>query len=166
MTPAIFQRQDSSENELVKELLPMAKLREAQQQNVLAMGKKFVTKIRAARGFSMEEFLQRYNLSNEEGIAVLGLVEGLLRIPDSKVSAELITDKLSNKNWEASLFKGSKSIKTIIASFGLYFSGKFTDIVKSRNTISKLLEEGWPTNFCQNIKSNHSCFKQRICFCK
>ncbi len=97
MTSAIFRKQDTSENELVKELLPMAKLREAEQQNVLAMGKKFVTKIRASRGFSMEEFLQRYSLSNEEGIAVLGLAEGLLRIPDSKVSCrQIIKQKLGS----------------------------------------------------------------------
>ena len=164
MTPAIFRRQDSSENELVKELLPMAKLREAEQQNVLAMGKKFVTKIRAARGFSMEEFLQRYNLSNEEGIAVLSLAEGLLRIPDSKVSAELITDKLSNKNWEASLFKGSKSIKTIIASFGLYFSGKFTDLVKSKNTISKLLERVGQPIFVKILKATILALSKEFVF--
>ena len=119
MTSQIFQEQARSENELVKELLPMAKLLDAEQQRVLAMGKKFVTKIRAHRGFSMEEFLQLYNLSNEEGVAMLGLAEGLLRIPDSKVSAELIADKLSNKNWESFLFKRSKSTKTTIASWSL-----------------------------------------------
>ena len=164
MTSAIFRRQDTSENELVKELLPMAKLREAQQQNVLAMGKKFVTKIRASRGFSMEEFLQRYNLSNEEGVAVLGLAEGLLRIPDSKVSAELIADKLSNKNWEAFLFKGSKSIKTIIASFGLYFSGKFTDLVKSKNTISKLLERVGQPIFVKILKATILALSKEFVF--
>ena len=51
MTSQIFQEQARSENELVKELLPMAKLLDAAQQRVLAMGKKFVTKIRAHRGF-------------------------------------------------------------------------------------------------------------------
>ena len=164
MTSAIFRKQDTSENELVKELLPMAKLREAEQQNVLAMGKKFVTKIRASRGFSMEEFLQRYSLSNEEGIAVLGLAEGLLRIPDSKVSAELIADKLSNKNWEAFLFKGSKSIKTIIASFGLYFSGKFTDLVKSKNTISKLLERVGQPIFVKILKATILALSKEFVF--
>lgn len=164
MTAQIFRRQDRSENELVKELLPMAKLRPAEQQNVLARSRKFVTKIKAARGFSMEEFLQRYNLSNEEGIAVLGLAEGLLRIPDSKVSAELIADKLSNKNWDAFLFKGSKSIKTIIASFGLYFSGKFTDIVKSGNTISKLLDRVGQPIFVKILKATILALSKEFVF--
>ncbi len=153
MTSQIFQEQARSENELVKELLPMAKLLDAEQQRVLAMGKKFVTKIRAHRGFSMEEFLQLYNLSNEEGVAMLGLAEGLLRIPDSKVSAELIADKLSNKNWESFLFKRSKSTKTTIASFGLYFSGKFTDIVRSKNAISKLLDRIGQPIFVKLLKA-------------
>lgn len=153
MTSQIFQKQASNENELVKELLPMAKLLDAEQQRVLAMGKKFVTKIRAHRGFSMEEFLQLYNLSNEEGVAMLGLAEGLLRIPDSKVSAELIADKLSNKNWESFLFKRSKSTKTTIASFGLYFSGKFTDIVRSKNAISKLLDRVGQPIFVKLLKA-------------
>ena len=113
MTAQIFRRQDSSENELVKELLPMAKLRQAEQQNVLAMGRKFVTKIRASRGFSMEEFLQRYNLSNEEGIAVLGLAEGLLSIPDSKVSAELIPINYQTKIGNRSYLKEVNLLKLL-----------------------------------------------------
>ncbi len=152
MTAQIFLSQTLNENELVKGLLPIARLRDAQQQHVLTRGRKFVTKIRASRGFSMEDFLQRYNLSNEEGVAILGLAEGLLRIPDSKVSTELIADKLSNKNWKAFLFKRSKSVKTIIASFGLYFSGKFTDIVKSKNAISNLIDRVGQPIFVKILK--------------
>ena len=145
MVASIFTDQSWDEKEMVKSLLPEAKFHSAQQQLVLINSKNFIRKIRADKNFSMEEFLHRYSLSSEEGVAVLALAEGLLRIPDDSISKEIIRDKLSSKHWESFLFKKSKSAKTIFAAFGLYFSGKFTDIAKSRNVLSRTLDRlGYP----------------------
>lgn len=96
--------------------------------------------IREDRSFSIEEFINRFSLSTDEGVAMMCLAESLLRIPDLKVSKEFVSDKLSNKSWESFLFKQAKSFKTIFSSFGIYFSGKFTDIVKADNIFTKLID--------------------------
>ena len=140
MTAKIFTDQLPSETKIVKKLLFLSKFRKGQQQLIIAHSKKLIGKIRSDKRFSIEEFLHRYGLSYAEGVAILGLAEGILRIPDSFVSKELASDKLSGKHWESFLFKRTRSIKTVLVSFCLYFSGKFTDIVKLRNVLSNLLD--------------------------
>ncbi len=153
MVTEIFSSQLETEKDVVKPLLPKSKFRSAEQQLVLINSKKFIQKIRDDRNFSMEEFLHRYSLSSDEGVAVLALAEGLLRIPDDSVSKEIIRDKLSDKSWELFLFKRSKSAKTVFAAFGLYFAGKFTDVAKYPNILSKTLDRlGYPL-FVKAIRS-------------
>ncbi len=142
-----------NEVDLVKRILPHTKFRRAEQQLIIANSKKFMNKIRDDSSFSMEEFLHRFSLSEDEGVAILGLAEGLLRIPDFSVGSELVKDKLSAKNWENFLFKRTKSFKTIFASFGLYFSGKYSDIIKSKNIVSKLFERVGQGAFVSILKS-------------
>jgi RHH-type proline utilization regulon transcriptional repressor/proline dehydrogenase/delta 1-pyrroline-5-carboxylate dehydrogenase len=109
MKSSFFTKEPGNEKGIVKEILPLTKFRKAEQQLIIANSKKFIEKIRAGKDFSMEEFFHRFNLSEDEGVAILGLAEGLLRIPDNMVSSELVRDKLSDKNWENFLFKRAKS---------------------------------------------------------
>lgn len=154
MITKIFSDKLQDETEIVKRLLSLGKFRKAEQQLILAHSKRLIAKIKADKNFSMEEFLHRYSLSYNEGVAVLGLAEGLLRIPDNLVSKELARDKLSDKHWESFLFKKTNSIKTILASFGLYFSGKFSDIVKSDNILSNLLDRIGQPIFIKTLKAS------------
>jgi RHH-type transcriptional regulator, proline utilization regulon repressor / proline dehydrogenase / delta 1-pyrroline-5-carboxylate dehydrogenase len=153
MTNSLFANDHEDERILVKEILPDTKFRKAEQQLIIATSKKFISKIRDNKNFSMEEFLHRFHLSQDEGVAILGLAEGLLRIPDNIVSSELINDKLSDKNWENFLFKQTKSFKIVFASFGLYFSGKYTNLLKSKTLISKLFEKVGQRVFVNILKS-------------
>lgn len=138
---------------IIKQLLLLNKFTSAQNQSIHSSAKKFIDKIKANKTFSMEEFLHLYSLSYDEGVAVLGLAEGLLRIPDSFVTKELAQDKLSGKHWESFLFKRTNSVKTIFASFGLYFSGVFADIAKSKNILSTMFDRIGQPIFIKILKS-------------
>ncbi len=141
MGDKLFKIQNKEEKDLVKDLLPIAKLSLPNKKNIHLKAYNLVKNIRKDRNFSIEEFLNIYNISHAEGIAILGLAEGLLRAPDFQINKELISDKLSNKEWSKFLFKGNKSFKTIFSSFGLYFAGKYTDIVKYKNIAITLFDK-------------------------
>ncbi len=121
--------------------MPKIKCPALEQQKIIARADEFISIIRKNRNFSIEEFINRFSLSTDEGIAIMCLAESLLRIPDLQITKEFVSDKLSNKSWKSFLFKKAKSFKTIFSSFGIYFSGKFTDITKSDNTFAKLIDK-------------------------
>ncbi len=141
------------ERSVIKRVLPNTKFRRAERQLIVANSKNFIETIRDDTSFSIEEFLHRYSLSEDEGVAILGLAEGLLRIPDFSLGLELANDKLSDKKWANFLFKRTKSFKTIFASFGLYFSGKYSDVVKSKNLIAKIFTKFGQKSFVTILKS-------------
>ncbi|MDP4708635.1 MAG: bifunctional proline dehydrogenase/L-glutamate gamma-semialdehyde dehydrogenase PutA [Rickettsiaceae bacterium] len=154
MDNKIFFDKLKSESEIVIKLLSTSKLHATEQQKVVSRSKDLINKIKADKRFSMEGLLHRYSLSYDEGVAVLGLAEGLLRIPDHLVAKELARDKLSDKNWGSFLFKKSNSIKTILASFGLYFAGKFSDLVKLDNILSNLFDRIGQPIFIKALKES------------
>jgi RHH-type proline utilization regulon transcriptional repressor/proline dehydrogenase/delta 1-pyrroline-5-carboxylate dehydrogenase len=71
----------------------------------------------------IDSFLQQYDLSSEEGIALMCLAEALLRIPDTATVDKLISDKLANADWQQHL-----SLRTPLfvnaATWSLMLTGK------------------------------------------
>jgi RHH-type proline utilization regulon transcriptional repressor/proline dehydrogenase/delta 1-pyrroline-5-carboxylate dehydrogenase len=86
----------------------------------------------------LDAFLSQYDLSNEEGIALMCLAEALLRIPDKKTKDKLIKDKLSNANWSEHFGK-SHSLFVNAATFGLMLTGKIIS-THSANTLTQSLK--------------------------
>lgn len=64
-----------------------------------------------------------YDLTTEEGIALMCLAEALLRIPDQENIDKLIKDKLSSADWDARAGKSS-SFFVNAATWGLMLTGK------------------------------------------
>jgi len=54
---------------------------------------------------SLQALLQEYQLSSDEGLALMVLAEALLRIPDQAVASRLIADKTRPFNWQSHLHK-------------------------------------------------------------
>jgi RHH-type proline utilization regulon transcriptional repressor/proline dehydrogenase/delta 1-pyrroline-5-carboxylate dehydrogenase len=71
----------------------------------------------------LDSFLHQYDLSSEEGIALMCLAEALLRIPDSYTADRLISDKLSNVDWQQHL-GDSGSLFVNAATWSLMLTGK------------------------------------------
>jgi RHH-type proline utilization regulon transcriptional repressor/proline dehydrogenase/delta 1-pyrroline-5-carboxylate dehydrogenase len=124
-----------NENELVASFLPELQFEHAP---IKSRAEKLINIIRDNNEFGIEEFMQHFSLSTEEGLAIMCLAEGLLRIPDRHIASKLALDRLSNKNWKVYLGK-SRSLKSNITSFGLYVSGIFADVSNKDNTLLKLI---------------------------
>jgi RHH-type proline utilization regulon transcriptional repressor/proline dehydrogenase/delta 1-pyrroline-5-carboxylate dehydrogenase len=82
----------------------------------------------------LDSFLYQYDLSSEEGIALMCLAEALLRVPDKATVDKLISDKISTADWKSHLGK-SKSSFVNAATWGLMLTGKiynpYTDHLSS-----------------------------------
>jgi len=77
----------------------------------------------------LEAFLQKFSLTSAEGLAMMGLAEALLRIPDATTANALIEDKISAVQW---LSEGSKNDDWMVKAAGLGLS-------ISRATLSSVL---------------------------
>lgn len=92
----------------------------------------YIDKIRLSKKFGIEQFLQRYNLSSDEGVAIMCLAECLLRIPDKKTSIELLIDKLSAKDW-VKYINSAKSITLELSSIGFAAAGVLIKLNSYKN---------------------------------
>ncbi|MYF53380.1 MAG: hypothetical protein F4166_06125 [Gammaproteobacteria bacterium] len=122
---------EQSENESVDQLLSEYRLASEQIEQVQSTAKQIVMECRKRKSESpiVEQFLQQYGLSSEEGVALLCLVEALLRIPDSRTAEVLIAEKLSSGNWAAHLGQSS-SILVNASTWGLILTGKIVNLGK------------------------------------
>ena len=77
----------------------------------------------AGRAGIVQNLLQEYALSSQEGIALMCLAEALLRIPDRATRDDLIRDKISRGQWHSHLGK-SPSLFVNAATWGLLLTGK------------------------------------------
>ncbi len=77
-----------------------------------------------ARG-GVEGLIKEYDLSSQEGVALMCLAEALLRIPDRATRDALIRDKISTGNWQSHLGR-SPSLFVNAATWGLLVTGKLT----------------------------------------
>lgn len=75
----------------------------------------------------LDNFLQEFGLSNNEGIALMCIAECLLRIADPETADRLIAEKIAQGQWDAHLGR-SDSAFVNAAAWGLMLTGKITDL--------------------------------------
>lgn len=112
-----------NEDEILNILIPAAQLNPIQLANVEEQAKKLVLEIREKRSRQggLDALLQQYDLSDEEGIALMCLAEAMLRVPDKATADKLIADKLAMADW-AQHAGQSKSFFVNAATWGLMLS--------------------------------------------
>ena len=76
---------------------------------------------------AMEAFMREYDLSSEEGVVLMCLAEALLRIPDGETAEKLISDKLSEADWESHLGR-SDSLFVNASTWGLMLTGRLVRV--------------------------------------
>ncbi len=79
---------------------------------------------KGARG-TVEGLVREYDLSSQEGVALMCLAEALLRIPDRATRDALIRDKISKGDWRGHV-GNSSSLFVNAATWGLVVTGKLT----------------------------------------
>jgi RHH-type proline utilization regulon transcriptional repressor/proline dehydrogenase/delta 1-pyrroline-5-carboxylate dehydrogenase len=97
----------------------------------------------------LDSFLQQYDLSSEEGIALMCLAEALLRIPDNYTADRLISERLSSGDWKKHL-TSDNSLFVNAATWSLLLTGKIyaptlNDTASLRTTLKKYLSKSSAT---------------------
>ncbi|MGB6975906.1 MAG: bifunctional proline dehydrogenase/L-glutamate gamma-semialdehyde dehydrogenase PutA [Gammaproteobacteria bacterium] len=113
------------ETACVDYLLQEVLLTDEARERIDYTARELVTEVRKERlhKSGLDAFLYQYDLSSEEGIALMCLAEALLRVPDRATAARLIRDKISPANWQAQVGK-SESFFVNAATWGLMLTGK------------------------------------------
>jgi RHH-type transcriptional regulator, proline utilization regulon repressor / proline dehydrogenase / delta 1-pyrroline-5-carboxylate dehydrogenase len=114
-----------SEDDAVNALIQGLEITPSQTLQIEEEASALVATIRKAREktSAIDAFMREYDLSSEEGIALMCTAEAMLRIPDAKTVDELIQDKLGQANWSQHL-SGDKSFAVNAATWGLMLTGK------------------------------------------
>ena len=87
-------------------------------------------------------FISEYNLTSDEGLSLMTLVEAFLRVPDNKTRDKLFIDKVARKGWTNHI-GGSKSSMVNIATIALSIADKMIahgSNTEIKNRIKKALE--------------------------
>ena len=74
---------------------------------------------------AVEGLVREYDLSSQEGVALMCLAEALLRIPDHATRDRLIRDKIGTGDWRSHIGQ-SPSMFVNAATWGLVVTGKLT----------------------------------------
>jgi RHH-type proline utilization regulon transcriptional repressor/proline dehydrogenase/delta 1-pyrroline-5-carboxylate dehydrogenase len=116
-------RQD--ETECIRQLLQEIHFTPEAARRIFLSAEQLVLSTRKNRKkqTGLDSFLHQYDLSSEEGIALMCLAEALLRIPDSYTADRLISDKLSSVDWQQHLGDGN-SLFVNAATWSLMLTGK------------------------------------------
>ena len=121
----IYSNYRVDENKVAEFLLKNISFDSEQQYHIDRIAKELVINLRNER-FSkggIDAFMAQYDLSSEEGVALMCLAEALLRVPDNYTIDKLIKDKIGNATWHEHLGKSS-SLFVNAATWGLVLTGK------------------------------------------
>ncbi len=129
---ALTEAYRKDETECLKALSPAAELSDSLLHSINQTAERLVVAVREQRiGKSgLDAFMYEYDLSSEEGIALMCLAEAALRVPDSGTVDRLIQDKIASADWGAHRGK-SDSYFVNAASWALMLTGK---IIKPEQT--------------------------------
>lgn len=118
-----------NESECVRMLIdglkvsPAARARIGQRAADLVTGARRRSKERPL----LDSFLQEFSLSNAEGVALMCLAEGLLRIPDDETADRLIAEKITSGRW--ALHAGqSASLLLNASTWALMLTGRVVEL--------------------------------------
>ena len=117
------------EEACVKALLSQIDLNKEARSAIVARAAEFVTSARANSDerSMLDNFLQEFGLSNQEGIALMCLAEALLRVPDSDTADKLIAEKIKSGDWSEHAGK-SDSLLVNASTWGLMLTGRVIDL--------------------------------------
>jgi len=117
------------ETELVHNLIERARFAENQRGDVESIARRLVHAVRAGRRQSggVDEFMNEYSLSSEEGVVLMCLAEALLRIPDADTQDKLIADKIGSGDWDEHLGR-SDSLLVNASTWGLMLTGRVVEL--------------------------------------
>ncbi|SET12935.1 trifunctional transcriptional regulator/proline dehydrogenase/L-glutamate gamma-semialdehyde dehydrogenase [Thorsellia anophelis] len=138
-----------SESDCIVTLIEQAKLSDELQVSAQQLATKLTTTLRNQKTQSgkagiVQNLLQEFSLSSQEGVALMCLAEALLRIPDKATRDALIRDKISGGDWKAHIGH-SPSLFVNAATWGLMLTGKLVSTHNENqlsSSIGKIISKG------------------------
>ena len=108
----------------VRRMVEGAGLTPADRKAIVTRAVDLVHATRASGGASiMQGFLAAYGFTSREGVALMGLAEALLRVPDTDTIDALIKDKIGAPDWAARLGQSSSALVNA-STWALLLTGK------------------------------------------
>lgn len=122
---AITDAYRKDETDCLAVLLKAAELPETTLREIEKTAEKLVISVREQRigKGGLDAFLYEYDLSTEEGIALMCLAESMLRVNDAATLNKLIQDKITSADWDSHRGKSDSSFVNA-ASWALMLTGK------------------------------------------
>jgi RHH-type transcriptional regulator, proline utilization regulon repressor / proline dehydrogenase / delta 1-pyrroline-5-carboxylate dehydrogenase len=119
----------ADEAAVVGELVDRARVSADQARETGALARHLVEAVRRGRrqAGGIDEFMQEYALSSEEGVVLMCLAEALLRIPDAATADKLIADKIGGRQWDRHIGH-SDSLFVNASAWGLMLTGRFIEL--------------------------------------
>jgi RHH-type proline utilization regulon transcriptional repressor/proline dehydrogenase/delta 1-pyrroline-5-carboxylate dehydrogenase len=117
------------ETQIAPPLVEAATLSAAEAAEARGLARRLIETLRARPTPGLVQGLMReYDLSSQEGVALMCLAEAMLRIPDGATRDALIADKIGGGGWRAHLGR-SPSPFVNAATWGLLITGQLTGTV-------------------------------------
>jgi RHH-type proline utilization regulon transcriptional repressor/proline dehydrogenase/delta 1-pyrroline-5-carboxylate dehydrogenase len=115
----------ADEQDLVRKLAAEADPGESVRQKIQTTATQLVRAVRknTENDSGIEAFLQKYDLSSDEGVLLMCIAESLLRIPDADTADRLIADKITAAKWHDHIGT-SDSLFVNASTWGLMLTGK------------------------------------------
>ena len=123
--PAALGPKLASEAEVIERLRAVT-LPPAARIDEDAQGLAAELRARTPKQVGVESFLAEFDLSTNEGVALMCLAEALLRIPDAATIDALIGDKLGTADWDKHLGHAD-SVLVNASAWGLALTGRFVE---------------------------------------
>jgi len=119
----------ADEQTLVRELAAAADPGEAVRGKIQETAAQLVRAVRrnTQNEGGIEAFLQKYDLSSDEGVLLMCIAEALLRIPDADTADRLIADKITSARWKDHLGT-SESLFVNASTWGLMLTGQLLSV--------------------------------------
>ncbi len=138
---ALYDAYRCDETALINSNLQALTISSEQKTSIESLATQLVERVRSERlGKSMlDAFLFEYDLSSDEGIALMCLAEALLRVPDKNTRSQLIKDKIGAGNW-GSHSRKSDSTFVNAATWGLMLTGTILGEKHEDKAFSKALK--------------------------
>jgi len=135
----IDQHYCTSEDALISALRTTIHRTNKDMQNITSFAKKIsqIALQQQNNQDNLQALLQEYQLSSDEGLALMTLTESLLRIPDQAVASRLIADRTRPLNWQSHLHSDSPFMVNT-STLMLMLTGKMLISSPERHTESYL----------------------------
>jgi len=128
MPPIVLAGKLANEETCIAQLRVAASLPDAMARGIERDALALARQMRDAgsKGVGIETFLAEFDLSTDEGVALMCLAEALLRIPDTATIDALIGDKLGAADWDRHLGQAD-SVLVNASAWGLALTGRFVE---------------------------------------